>query len=208
VRDRLAGLPVPVSEFPLFCGDSNANSTVVLSKSTPVCGITMDGNPGSTMPLFQTYVGAETTTLAGKVHLEYYLTAWNDPLTPPHTSTECIGYASGHWPWCDNWKTCNQWATQCQFLRNEAYLVIDADPGANDLKHDSGSVSSKISGCSGTRWTDGCSCDWRRCFSRCRTSLHRSIDRLPSGTGVRNQRKDRHTFTLDALRFLHLTSFG
>jgi hypothetical protein len=111
-----------VSEFPLFCGDTEAGSTIVLSKTTKICDLPM----GQAEGLRTRFDGVQTRTLTAPAHLEYYLTAWNDPLTPPHTTTTCIGYASGHWPWCDNWKTCNQWATQCQFMRNEAYLVIDA----------------------------------------------------------------------------------
>lgn len=42
---------------------------------------------------------------------------WGDPLTPPHTRTRCIGYASGTWPWGGGWKTCNQWATDTRTMQ-------------------------------------------------------------------------------------------
>jgi len=108
-----------ISQFPLHCGDAKAGETITISSGSKACDLVM---------LETDNVMTMRTALIspGGLHLEYSLTSWNDPLTAPHTATNCIGSASGHWPWCDNWSTCNQWATQCQFLRNEAFLVIDA----------------------------------------------------------------------------------
>ena|SRR5947209_1361605 len=58
---------------------------------------------------------------------------WGDPLTPPHTRTSCISYASGNWPWGGGWKTCNGWKTDVQTMQVEAFLVTS---GPDDLKQE------------------------------------------------------------------------
>ena len=53
------------------------------------------------------------------------LAQWGDPLTPPQSKTECIGYAKGNWPWGGGWKTCNQWATRWRHMEVEYFLVVN-----------------------------------------------------------------------------------
>ena len=50
---------------------------------------------------------------------------WGDPLTPPQSRTDCIGYASGKFPWGGGWKTCNQWATHWRHMEVEYFLVLN-----------------------------------------------------------------------------------
>lgn len=59
---------------------------------------------------------------------------WSDPLTPVQSKTECIGYASGDWPWPANggWKTCNQWKTSFRHMEVEGYFDFEGPDNLGD----------------------------------------------------------------------------
>lgn len=59
-------------------------------------------------------------------------------MTPPQSRTDCIGYATGEWPWPakGGWKTCNEWRTQWRHIEVEAYLkVTGPDNLGNEIKN-------------------------------------------------------------------------
>jgi hypothetical protein len=68
------------------------------------------------------------------------IAVWNDPLTLPQTRTDCIGYASGDWPWpaTGGWKTCNQWRTQTRVMQVHASLITS---GPADLSAEAKNAS-------------------------------------------------------------------
>jgi hypothetical protein len=55
------------------------------------------------------------------------LARWRDPLTLPHTRSQCVKWASGNWPWGGGWKTCIGWKTQFQWLDNTLTLIISTE---------------------------------------------------------------------------------
>lgn len=60
---------------------------------------------------------------------------WPDPLTPPKSTTECIAWASGDWPWPakGGWKTCSEWKTTWSHIEVEAFLDFN---GPDDIGED------------------------------------------------------------------------
>jgi hypothetical protein len=60
---------------------------------------------------------------------------WPDPLTPPKSTTECIAWASGDWPWpaTGGWKTCSEWKTTWSHVEVEAFLDFN---GPDDIVED------------------------------------------------------------------------
>ena len=60
---------------------------------------------------------------------------WADPLTPPKSTTECIAWATGNWPWPakGGWKTCSEWKTSWSHIEVEAFLDFN---GPDDIGQD------------------------------------------------------------------------
>lgn len=65
-------------------------------------------------------VGPATTSAAAVV--EFVLADFLDPLNR-QSRTECVDWASGHWPWCEWWKTCKGWKTEWRCIRHQFVLV-------------------------------------------------------------------------------------
>ncbi len=69
----------------------------------------------------------------GTTYYQRDIGRWKDPLTLPHTKTDCVTWASGDWPWGGGWKTCTGWRTQTQWLYNTATMTITA-PNVADIQ--------------------------------------------------------------------------
>jgi hypothetical protein len=106
-----------VEQYPMHCGETDQDLDV--STLTQPCNGTFTASS-----VRQVSPKSSVKLSATEILLEYNLTSWNDPLTPPHTATRCVSEAWGHWPWCDEWRTCNGWATDCSWLRNELFLIV------------------------------------------------------------------------------------
>lgn len=68
---------------------------------------------------------------AASSHFEKEIAVWRDPLTPPHTRTECCKVEEiDH----TGIKVCTQYCTDCQWMYVHAWLVVDITPMADILK--------------------------------------------------------------------------
>lgn len=67
--------------------------------------------------------------------IKYKIGQWPDPFTPPKSTTECIAWASGKWPWPakGGWKTCSEWKTSWSHIEVEAFLEFN---GPDDVGED------------------------------------------------------------------------
>lgn len=64
---------------------------------------------------------------ASPIRIEYVVAIWRDPLTPPHTKTECTSEAWGDIPFDGQWRTCNGYSTQCQWMERRLVLIVEVN---------------------------------------------------------------------------------
>lgn len=86
---------------------------------------------------YSTYSGDYATPSSGytipkAAYYERVLAVWKDPLTLPHSRSECAKWASGHIPFDGDWKTCIGWKVQWQWMYDRATLTVNA-PNAGDI---------------------------------------------------------------------------
>ena len=85
--------------------------------------------------------GANVRQDSAHVLYERVIAVYDDPLTPPKTKADCIGYAWGDLPFGGQWKTCNEWALRCIKMRREVYMTV------HTVGIDSATVQQKVSDC-------------------------------------------------------------
>lgn len=69
---------------------------------------------------------ANAYSIRQALYYERELAVWKDPLTLPHSRSECVKWASGHIPFDGDWKTCIGWKLQFQWLYVRAVLAVTA----------------------------------------------------------------------------------
>lgn len=66
-------------------------------------------------------VGSGLRSEGQSAHFEFEVAVWRDPLTPPHTKTECNRVCDGPF----GVKFCCGYGTECQWMECRAVLIVD-----------------------------------------------------------------------------------
>src|SRR5260221_3318894 len=96
----------------------------------PASSTSTSSNYGST------YVNANQTpdsayAIPKARYYERVIAVWKDPLTLPHSRSECVKWASGHIPFDGNWKTCIGWKVQWQWMYDRAIFSVTTGKPVN-----------------------------------------------------------------------------